>query len=232
MDNKFKISLDSDALRVLVYFCELTKDGTIFKYNNPKNIKNEHLQLNFEEYTYFFNAIKSRKVKLIVSKYVYNEVKHVQNNVDFINKYCHKNFHTDINNVEELAQAYRNPYIQNGQEMMPPMNKNYIAAINEEVPSNDCYIMADATVNHCNLLTNNLQDFIFDKTMDDPYNHRRLEGIKAINIQKGYKRKLLDKSEFIPQPIVLKKLNKLLRKHIENIKNNFNNSSETCNTLL
>ena len=90
------------------------------------------------------------------------------------------------------------------------MDKQFVAAINKEVPSNDCYIMAQATVDSCYLLTNNLQHFIYDRFSNDINDHRRVDGIKQINIQHGFRKKLENGKEFVPQPIVIKKLVKML----------------------
>ena len=205
-----KVAIDSDMLRDLVFFERLTKGGVVFKYKNPWNIDNSTVRKFLDEFTYLYNAVVNNQIELHVSKYVYNEVKHDEYVVAFVEKYCHRNPKVDEAKIEELAHAYSNMIVINGEQELPPINRCYVAAIDKYVPTNDSYIMADATVNRLGLLTNNVCDFIFDKASPDKENHRRIDGIIFINRKFGYKKSGID-GDYIPQPIVIKKLVKYLK---------------------
>ena len=204
-----RIAVDSDMLRNLAAFYNLTKDGKVIKYNS--SVHNEHINQNLEDYLFLFSYIKQFKIEILVGPVVYNEIKHLDNITNFVEKYCHLT-NPDKNKVKILAKAYSSPYMDKGKTLYQPMEKIYVAAIDSYVPSNDCFIMAEATVNECFLLTNNLKDFIFDNKLGDTDNHRRVEGIRIINTQHKYKRILQDNIYFIPQPVSFSKLIKQLKK--------------------
>jgi len=214
-----KLRVDSDIIRNLAHFSKITKEGTSIKYIDTNRISNEHIKQNFEDYLFIMDKIKSGELEIFVSKYVFREVEHIEYVFEFIQKYCSSKFSNNTEEIEKLANAYCNPYTENGEELLPPMNRQYVAAINKVVPTNDCYIMADATVNYSFLLTNNLQDYIYDKTSSNPQDHRRIDGIRAINVQHGYKRKGVN-GDFIPQPMVIKKFVRYMRNYSEKSKDN------------
>ena len=203
-----KIAVDSDMLRNLTDFYNLTKGGTIFKYS--VNIHNKHIQQNHELYIYLLNLIMKRKLELRVCPTVYREIMHLDNVVKFVEKYCARPTY-DAAKVEKLANAYSSPYKHKGETYYQPMERIFVSAIDKYVPSNDCYIMACATVDYCCLLTNNFADYVFDTHSGDLNNHRRADGIRNINTKFGFKKNVCEHVHFIPQPISLSKLIKSLQ---------------------
>ena len=210
----FKIRIDSDMLRNLALFCKYTKDGNYLKNIDYRKISDDHIKQYFDDYLFIMDKVKSGKLEIYVSRYVIREIEHIDYVMEFKSKFCHTKIIDNNDKIEDLANAYCSPYIENGEKLLPPMDKQYVAAINKVVPTNDCYIMAEATVNFSFLLTNNLQHFIYDKSSPDPQDHRRIDGIRAINVKKGYSRKGKN-GDFIPQPMILPKLVRFLRKHLE-----------------
>lgn len=204
-----KVALDSDMLRNLTDFCRLSKDGTSYKCSTTLN--NKHIQQNHEGYVYLFNYIKKRKIELCVCPTVFSEISHLEGVVEFVKKYCTRTF-PDIEKVEKLAKAYSSPYTHKGETFYQPMERIFVSAIDKYVPSNDCYIMACATLDNCCLLTNNLADYVFDNHSGDINNHRRADGIRVINSKFGFKKMINDHVHFIPQPISFTKLIKQLEK--------------------
>lgn len=210
----FKIRIDSDMLRNLALFCRYTKDGSYLKNIDYNKISCEHIKQNFDDYLFIMDKIKSGELEVYISKYVLRENEHIDYVMEFKRKFCYTKITDNKEKIEDLANAYSSPYTENNTEFLPPMDREYIAAFDKVVPSNDCFIMADATVNYSFLLTNNLQHFIYDKSSKDPNDHRRIDGIRAINVKKGYKRKGTN-GDFIPQPMVLQKMVRFLRRYYE-----------------
>ena len=119
------------------------------------------------------------------------------------------NYQEKAEKARKLADAYTKPYFytdRDGKEIQAdaPMKSVFVADINKYVPTNDCYIMAQATVEHCSLLTGNGKDFIFDKRDEDRYNHARVRGITQINIANGYYSETSPGHYVTPKPIMLK----------------------------
>ena len=66
------------------------------------------------------------------------------------------------------------------------MHLTFIADMNKSVPTNDCYIMAQATIEQCCLLTANGKHFVFNEKNSNKNIHDRSLGIVQINILQGY----------------------------------------------
>ena len=91
------------------------------------------------------------------------------------------------------------------------MKSVFIADINKYVPTNDCYIMAQATIEKCCLLTGNGQDFVFNKRNEDKNVHDRVRGIVHINILNGYYDEAEDEHKITPAPILIYTLGPILK---------------------
>ena len=91
------------------------------------------------------------------------------------------------------------------------MKSVFIADINTYVPTNDCYIMAQASIEGICLVTANGKDFIFNEKSKNENNARTL-GIMEINKQKRYCAEDLNTIYTTPRPIHIRTLGPLLSK--------------------
>lgn len=201
-----KIALDSDILRNLAYFCNASN-------RTHRLMNNQHVYHNLDDYYYLLNCYNNGLIEFRIGKVVYKEIKHLQDILDFIHQFKIKNIDAPEEQVKVMAEAYCNSYYDaNRVKHNAPMHKKYVAADNEYKPSNDAYIMAEATIGSCYLLTNNSRDFI--RYSDNPEEHLRVDGIKIINKQFKFCR-LRGNKVFIPQPTTLSHLVKFLKNYTE-----------------
>lgn len=199
-----KVALDSDMLRNLINFTEMTKRS----YNLANN---QHVASNIDEYIYLMGCYYEGLIEFRIGKTVYKENKHVQEILDFISKFNVESINVPEEQVKVMADAYCCSYFDvNKEKRAAPMMKKYVACLNQYLPSNDAYIMAEATIGNCYLLTNNSKDFISVGT--NVKDHTRLDGIKCINKQFKF-HKIRDGKIFIPQPINLTALVKYLKNY-------------------
>ena len=92
------------------------------------------------------------------------------------------------------------------------MKEVFVAEIKKHVPSNDCYIMAQATIENCDLLTANGKDFIFNERTTGGVDHDRVLGIVQVNIANGYFT-MNDASPYpiAPKPFLIDTLSRILK---------------------
>lgn len=206
------VAIDSDILRFLSYLEHLkTQHGFV----DRSQVNAENLLKDFNYYLRLFNHVQAGHIKLLIVDAVYQESKHAANLLNFMNKYCYfpdvnsKDYQKKVEKARVLAHAYCQPYTINGKEYKAPMKFVYMAYANKHVPTNDAYIMAQATVEDCCLLTGNKQDFIFNKR-DGIGNRSRLIGICHINEMFGYCETRAG-GVFMPKPLTLSKIMGLLR---------------------
>lgn len=200
-----KIALDSDMLRNIAYFCDVS--------NRTYNVmNNQHVYHNLEDYHYLLTCFNSGLIEFRIGKVVFKENNHLEAILNFIKNYKIKSINAPEHQVLVMAQAYCSSYTDINKVKHPaPMNKEYIAADDEFKPSNDAFIMAEATIGNCLLLTNNFKHFI--SFSEAEYDHRRADGIKCINKQFKFD-KIKGNKVFTPQPLTLKTLVKFLKAYI------------------
>lgn len=110
---------------------------------------------------------------------------------------------------EALARAYCSSYENNGKIHKAPMKSTYCRFVSQRIPTNDAFIMAEASIEHACVITENAKDFIYKNEEQD---HIRATGIRIINIQND----LYDDSSdlaypLVPQPFDLVKIAPILR---------------------
>ena len=95
------------------------------------------------------------------------------------------------------------------------MKSVFIADINKYAPSNDCYIMAQATIEGLPLLTGNGKDFVFNSRNPNnsqrKNNRDRVKGIIQVNILNGYYTEQEDGKKISSAPMLLYELAPILR---------------------
>ena len=218
--NNIFIALDSDVLRSLAELDELLE-------NNPKfNTKNAHdffIRENGNYMKKMLNLIKSGNLSIFVGSAIYREVKHRPECEEFIKKYCYmpkmnaSNFAELVTESDNLAFKYcTQKYVHEDKEYYPPMDLHYSAYLKRDVPSNDAYAMAEATMVGCIFITNNGQDFIFRK-YEKADKDSRLVGITILNTQEGYYSASEDGSQIVPRPMEFYRFIPLLRKGLDNL---------------
>ena len=184
-------AIDSDVLHDLVYVEFLqNKYGFVDKDKIPNKLIKDNLG-------YLFSLLKMAKkdeVRLLIVPTVFHECEHSKSCVDFMKNYCYmqnvNQFNADriAQEVDDLAKAYCKSYVYNGVEFPAPMMNEYSSANRKYVPSNDAYIMAEATIaGAAAVITMNVKHYIKNIRNDDDDNSR-LIGIIRINKQKGYQR--------------------------------------------
>lgn len=135
----------------------------------------------------FLNDVKSNKyaVRFIVPSVVFNEVHNPQVNSeivdDFIKELCYiplisPNELNYAKKAEKLAYSYCEINDDGG---LSPMKIEYSAATGKYVPSNDAYIMGEATTLGINLITFNEKDYV--SASKTRYDKSRAHKILEIN---------------------------------------------------
>ena len=190
MENKDPLyfAIDSDILRTLTYI-----DITL--QNNPDyELRNSPDPLLKKWSGYFLRLYKKMlndELKLVIVDAVFQESQHSTSLLTFMKKYCYfpkinaVNYQRKSDEARRLANAYCEPYEVGDREYSAPMKKVFNAESGTFSPTNDCYIMAQATIEGISLITANGKDFIFDERIGKE-NHDRAKGIMNINIAKGY----------------------------------------------
>lgn len=216
MTNKKTIylAIDSDILRTLTLLDILkTEHG----YVDIEKVKDVSLKKDFNYFNRLYNAILYDEIRPLVVDAVYQESKHSNSLIEFMKKYCYfpnvnaVNYQDKAEKARNLANAYTKPFIYNGEHCDPPMKAVFVADINKYVPTNDCYIMAQATIEHCSLLTGNGKDFIFNQRHEDRYAHERVKGIAQVNILNGYFDEDSPGHYITPKPVMINTLAGILK---------------------
>ncbi len=238
-NNKKYISIDSNILRAFLYldvmlksyvknngieftYKELPDNFNFTKFLDLKNCNDPLLRLHTRGMCYLYLLFKKDKIRMYVTEAVYNENKHSKNCCDFIRDNCfmHKIMTESekekfYKKVSDLVNDYTSPQtVRYKGELMacnPPMKVEYLEHLQTYVPTNDCYIMAESTVDNCTLLTGNGKDFIFDikddKEFYNPTTRKfvkkksRTLGIVDVNIKNGYYSTGEDDNKIVPKPI-------------------------------
>lgn len=239
-------ALDSDVLSNLATIYKLQLDNpnassTEIKQKIFGNPKLSSVYKNYKFYNQILKMAVGDKIRLLVTPTPLFESKHIDGVMDFIEHFCYlpkvndDKDNQDALKIRELAQAYCHPYIdKNGQKRRAPLNPKYDAHVeylstrNNKlkgflVPSNDAYVLAEATHYGACLITENAKDLIFNaynQTQQDSYHYEndRVRGIVEINQQYGYCQ--TNTTEFfgskgfiIPRPYSVEGVGKILTYH-------------------
>ena len=214
------IAIDSDILRELSFLRMLRKE---YGHNiNPEKLPlNSALKKDFNYFILLLNCIEHDEIRIVIVDAVYQESKHSPSLIDFIKKYCYFPNITAVNYQEKaekaraLASAYCSEYVYKGEKKPAPMKSVFIADINKYAPSNDCYIMAQATVEGLPLLTGNGKDFVFNNRNPNnsqrKNNHDRVKGIVQVNILNKYFTMQENDKKIASAPMLLYELAPILR---------------------
>lgn len=219
------IAIDSDILRSLAFLDIIKQDNEHIDFTTMKdnNLKNYGGYLNR-----LLNLTKEDKIRLLIVDAVYQENKHSDSLLEFIKKYCYVPQINMINYIEkaakvrELAYSYCEEYSYRGKIYDAPMKKVFVAELGKAIPTNDCFIMAQATVENCALITANGKDFIFDvhKKRTSSFGENtdsRTVGIIQKNIQYGYGEQNAEGKIVVPRPYHIKLFGAILKNDIEDI---------------
>ena len=214
------LALDSDILRTLTFLHVLKSEHGFI---DRTKIHNKALKDDFNYFINLYNAINCNEIRPLIVDAVYQESKHSPSLVEFIKQFCYfpnvnaANYQEKAEKARKLANAYTKPYTHtdryDGKEKHAPapMKSVFIADINKYVPTNDCYIMAQATIENCPLLTGNGKDFIFNQRNEDKYAHERVNGIIDINILNGYYKTDDRGNKITTKPIMINTIAKILK---------------------
>lgn len=190
MENKDIVyfAIDSDVLRTLAYIDKILESGKYYDFTNSPDPLLKRWSGYFQRLYY---KMKSDEIRLVIVDAVYQESQHSKSLLEFMKHYCYfpkinaVNYQRKSAEARKLADAYCNSYNVGDKEFPAPMKQVFNAQSNTFSPTNDCFIMAQATIEGICLITANGRDFIFDERSNNE-NHDRAKGITNINISRGY----------------------------------------------
>lgn len=208
------IAIDSDVLRDLTLLHLLHKSHDRI---DKEKIHSTTLKRDLNYFERLYQCVIHDQIRLLIVDAVYQESKHSPNLVAFIKEFCYFpninaiNYQEKAQQARQLASAYCRPYTYQGKERPVPMKSVFVADINKYVPTNDCYIMAQATIEGCPLLTGNGKDFVFNQRNDNRDDHDRVRGIVQINISMGYFTQNEKGFNSVASPILIHDLGPILK---------------------
>ena len=214
------IAIDSNILRPLIF---LDKIKQKFDKIDFQKCSDPLLRMYGKHFLRLYKYILEDKIRIVILPTVFAENKHIQNFNNFIVQYCYftkdfmaidKQKDEEINN---LAMAYCKPYEYNGIIYDAPMQAKYNRYAKQMTPTNDCYIMAEATIENCSLITANGKDFIFDprNSLPGKRNNDRAKGISIINKLNLYYETMPDGHIITPHPFNIHLLGTIIQNGIE-----------------
>ena len=211
-------AIDSDILRTLTYLDALLKNDPNYDLRNTP----DPLLKKWSGYILkLYKKMQNDEIRLVIVDAVYQESQHSLSLVSFMREYCYftkinaVNYQRKAAEARRLANAYCEPYEVGDREFSAPMKKVFNAESGKSSPTNDCYIMAQATMQGICLITANGRDFIFDDKIGKE-NHDRSRGIMCINIAKGYYRQGQGKFN-TTRPFHIQTIGPMLKDEILNI---------------
>lgn len=220
-NNPLYFAIDSDVLRILT-FIDLTLK------NNPEyDLRSSPDPLLKKWSGYFlrlYTKAKNDQIRLVVVDAVYQESQHSSCLVSFMRNYCYfpkinaVNYQRKAAEARKLANAYCSPYELGDKQFPAPMKKVFNAESTTFSPTNDCYIMAQATIEGISLITANGKDFIFDEKSKSE-NHDRAKGVVNVNIAKGYYSSFQGKFH-TPRPFHINTIGPMLKDDVLSIETN------------
>jgi len=188
-DNKpLYFAIDSDVLRTLSFIDLIMQKEPSYDLRRSQSAL---LQKYSGYFLRLYNKMLSGEIRLVIVDAVYQESQHSVTLLSFMKKYCYfpkiniVNYQRKATEARKLAEAYCEHYKVGDKTYVAPMKKVFNAASNKSSPTNDCFIMAQATIEGISLITANGRDFIFDEKAGNE-NHDRAKGIMNVNIAKGY----------------------------------------------
>lgn len=219
MENKkLYLAIDSDILRTLTFI-------DISLQNNPNyDLRNapDPLLKKWSGYLYrLYSKMQDDQIRLVIVDAVYQESQHSVSLLTFMKKFCYfpkvnlVNYQRKAAEARRLANAYCETFEVGDREYPAPMKKVFNAESGKFSPTNDCYIMAQATMEGISLITANGKDFIFDEKIGKE-NHDRAKGIMSINISRGYYKSGMGKFN-TSRPFHIQTIGPMLKDEVLNI---------------
>lgn len=243
MSKHMYFSLDSDMLSNLA-------DLDVFLENNPeatdkdiisafKNSKSSAVARRPQIYRKYLDIAKDKNspMRFLVTQTAWMESNHIPSVNGFISKYCYTPkikylLQDKVNNkIEKLARLYCKKYKNtHGEEKPAPMSSKYSAAKRDLSPTNDAYIMAEATIYGACVLTENLKDYIHMEEKHEKGrtilvgDNKRALGIMELNKMNGYEIEYDENFKTIPKPWAADNLGRFLD-DLENFRGHFSEDS-------
>lgn len=214
------IALDSDVLRAFAWADSMIKQGK--RITDDENAKNNYFLCNYaNDIQTLLNLAHADKIRFFLPKTVYQESKYLTTIAShplfhFIADLC---YCPDVNSKKYkaldikaglLAQAY----CETIHGEYSAMKAAYFEHSKSYNPTNDAYIMAQATIAGCAcLLTDNRKDFIFNDKIDKHGSDRR-DAIMKINTDYAYGKYLTGTDKFfVTKPVSISSLMNEIARH-------------------
>ena len=210
-------AIDSDILRELTFIDKIFKSGEFYDFKATT----DPLLKKWSGYLQrLYYKMKEGTLRLVIVDAVFQESQHSASLVEFMKEYCYfpkinaVNYQSKATEARNLANAYCSPYTMGDKEFSAPMKLVFNAESSKFSPTNDCYIMAQSTIEGISLITANGRDFIFDEKSDTE-NHDRSRGIININISKGYYSATDTDKIYVSKPFHINTIGPMLKKDNE-----------------
>ena len=157
-------AIDSDVLRSLAFMEKLLKNNPAYDFRTSQDPLIKKYSGYFKR---LFNKMQNNEIRLVIVDAVYQESQHSKCLLEFMKNYCYfpkinaVNYQRKSAEARRLAIAYCETFKIGDKEFDAPMKKIFNAESGKFSPTNDCYIMAQATIEGICLITANGRDFIF-----------------------------------------------------------------------
>lgn len=200
------VAFDADVLRMLSAMHACLKKYPNYDFNK---FKDDFIKRNHQDLLMLLNLIKTDQLHVFIGNTVFQQVKHRQEVCEFIKLYCYfpklnvLTFNELLEKADDLASQYCSHYLFKGEKKYPPMDLNYSPISRKQAPSDDAYIMAEASIAGCMFITNNGKHFIFRENRKGDKNSRAL-GIITINKANHYCEELDNGETITPKPVLVR----------------------------
>ena len=227
-------ALDSDVLSNMAELYSLKEQNPDKHFSEIRSMIHSSKQFKLNENLNFYNELlelaKSDKIRFLVTCTPFYESRHIESVIKFIKDVCYlpkvhmTNFKQEANEVRRLAHAYCTAYTnKEGVKRNAPLSPRYNAHYGDLAPSNDAYVMAEATVCHACLITENGKDLLFNSFKQEnskgaKKDNDRVRGIVEINLAKGYfepntSEAFGSKGYVVPRPYSIEGVGQILKYH-------------------
>ncbi len=207
--NKLCVALDADILRMLAEVDRRLNEDP--NYDFSKN-KDKVLRKQVDDVKLLLSYIKSGKLEVFVGNMVYHQVKHRPESFEFIKKYAYfpKMNMLTVDDLTYKSDELAFEYCNNREFGFPPMDMKYDPEKRRYKPSEDAYVMAEATIVNCLLITCNGKHFVFRENVKDDKNSRSTS-IVRINQKYNYGTPDEYSNIVVPKPVLLRTLCEWIR---------------------
>lgn len=205
VENKVHLAFDKEVFKILAEINRWRSDREYKMDFNPEIFRMGQYYNAILDHIVFYGDIKP-----VVLESVYNEIKNDKNTIEFVKEfglYTDKNYSNfgarDYDRRRnELARKYCEPFVYKDRKYEAPFK------MENGVPEKKAYVVADATVNHCQLIVANPLNYI--AKVNETVKNERTLGIMEVNYKLGYCRFRKD-GKITTKPMAVSTIGPMLR---------------------